>query len=52
MELKKANLQKTFKSAEKEAFEMEKKLQNLNSYLGMENEPKHTAKNKSKDHSL
>jgi hypothetical protein len=52
MELKKANLQKTFKSAEKEAFEMEKKLQNLNSYLGIENGHKHTAQSNSKDHSL
>jgi hypothetical protein len=52
MEQKKAKLQKTFKSAENEAFEMEKKLQNLNSYLGIENVHKHTDKSSSKDHSL
>jgi hypothetical protein len=52
MELKKAKLQKTFKSAENEAFEMEKKLQSLNSYLGLENEHKRAEKSPQKDNSL
>jgi hypothetical protein len=41
MEKKKAELQRAYRSAEKEAGEMELKRNNLNQYLGRETEPEH-----------
>ena len=53
MEKKKAELQKTYRSAEKDISDMEKKMQNLNQYLGLQPSEKQPEQNKNQPpHSL